>query len=288
MVPRQLLRDWALATFQAPTHYWTFRKQFTLQLSLAGFAEFVMHLTRLNPDMMYLHQDSGLMNLSYFKFDVDDISGDLDANRPVPFRLTPNLSEFMTSIGVAGPMTAGMIATARCIAQPSFKVQALLRAVLRDEMIAWHKKKQDDSLAPGSTPQDMEGELLIGMVSKAVSAVMTRLQTLATFDGADSKSAHWLPAANSHDNLCRMDPSLAPVAVICPLCWAPPHHTRSPPLHGCLPVLCGTVSHHVLIPVTNVIFPDIKARLPLLFCTVRLAHSASLLHNFQCDSSKSG
>lgn len=49
--------------------------QFTLQLSLAGFAEFVMHLTRLNPDMMYLHQDSGLMNLSYFKFDVDDITG---------------------------------------------------------------------------------------------------------------------------------------------------------------------------------------------------------------------
>ncbi|KAK8783727.1 hypothetical protein V5799_009908 [Amblyomma americanum] len=27
MVPRTLLRDWALATFQAPTHYWTFRKQ---------------------------------------------------------------------------------------------------------------------------------------------------------------------------------------------------------------------------------------------------------------------
>ncbi|XP_077554082.1 transformation/transcription domain-associated protein-like isoform X4 [Haemaphysalis longicornis] len=210
MVPRQLLRDWALATFQAPTHYWTFRKQFTLQLSLAGFAEFVMHLTRLNPDMMYLHQDSGLMNLSYFKFDVDDISGDLDANRPVPFRLTPNLSEFMTSIGVAGPMTAGMIATARCIAQPSFKVQALLRAVLRDEMIAWHKKKQDDSLAPGSTPQDMEGELLIGMVSKAVSAVMTRLQTLATFDGADSKVSTLVAAANSHDNLCRMDPAWHP------------------------------------------------------------------------------
>ncbi|XP_077513657.1 transcription-associated protein Nipped-A isoform X4 [Amblyomma americanum] len=210
MVPRTLLRDWALATFQAPTHYWTFRKQFTLQLSLAGFAEFVMHLTRLNPDMMYLHQDSGLMNFSYFKFDVDDISGDLDANRPVPFRLTPNLSEFMTSIGVAGSMTAGMIATARCVAQPSFKVQALLRAVLRDEMIAWHKKKQDDSVNPGSAPQDMEGELLISMVSKAVSAVMTRLQTLATFDGADSKVSTLVAAANSHDNLCRMDPAWHP------------------------------------------------------------------------------
>jgi hypothetical protein len=31
-------------------------------------------------------QDSGLVNISYFKFDVDDVSGELDSNRPVPFR----------------------------------------------------------------------------------------------------------------------------------------------------------------------------------------------------------
>lgn len=73
--------------------------QFTLQLSLACFAEYVLHLTRLNPDMMYVHQDSGLINIAYFKFDVDDTSGELDANRPVPFRLTPNILEFLTSTG---------------------------------------------------------------------------------------------------------------------------------------------------------------------------------------------
>lgn len=49
--------------------------------------------------MMYVHQDSGLINIAYFKFDIDDISGELDANRPVPFRLTPNIFEFVTTIG---------------------------------------------------------------------------------------------------------------------------------------------------------------------------------------------
>jgi len=73
--------------------------QFTLQLSLTCFAEYVLHLTRLNPDMMYVHQDSGLINIAYFKFDIDDTSGELDANRPVPFRLTPNVFEFLTTIG---------------------------------------------------------------------------------------------------------------------------------------------------------------------------------------------
>lgn len=75
MVPRNLLKQWALRTFPSATDYWQFRKMFTLQLALACFAEYVFHLTRLNPDMMYLHQDSGLMNIAYFKFDVDDSTG---------------------------------------------------------------------------------------------------------------------------------------------------------------------------------------------------------------------
>lgn len=66
-------------------------------------------------------------------------SGELDGNRPVPFRLTPNLAELVTSIGVSGPFTASMVATARCLATPSFKVSALLRAIMRDEVISWHK-----------------------------------------------------------------------------------------------------------------------------------------------------
>lgn len=60
--------------------------------------------------------------MSYFRFDINDATGDLDANRPVPFRLTPNISEFLTTIGVSGPLTASMIAVARCFAQPNFKV----------------------------------------------------------------------------------------------------------------------------------------------------------------------
>lgn len=75
MVPKGMLREWAAATFSSPTDYWTFRKMMTLQLSLASFAEYVLHLTRLNPDMMYVHQDSGLLNVSYFKFDIDDTTG---------------------------------------------------------------------------------------------------------------------------------------------------------------------------------------------------------------------
>jgi transformation/transcription domain-associated protein len=122
MIPKTILKDWASRTFSSATDYWTFRKMFTLQLSLCSIIEYAFHLTRLNADMMYLHQDSGLVNVSYFKFDLDDITGELNQMRPVPFRLTPNIVEFLTNIGVTGPFTASIIATARCFLQPNFQV----------------------------------------------------------------------------------------------------------------------------------------------------------------------
>eukprot|EP00058_Branchiostoma_floridae_P003423 XP_002588911.1 hypothetical protein BRAFLDRAFT_89099 [Branchiostoma floridae] len=135
---------------------------------------------------------------------------DLDANRPVPFRLTPNISDFLTPIGVSGVLTSCMIAAARCFVQPNFKLDSLLRAVLRDELIYWHKKKQDEQHMGSTQPQDMDGEVLITMVNKAVNAIMTRLQNLAQFEGGESKVSTLVAAANSPDNLCRMDPAWHP------------------------------------------------------------------------------
>ncbi|KAJ0181684.1 hypothetical protein K1T71_002406 [Dendrolimus kikuchii] len=217
MVPKGMIREWAAATFSAPTDYWTFRKMFTLQLSLASFAEYVLHLTRLNPDMMYVHQDSGLLNVSYFKFDVDDTTGELDGNRPVPFRLTPNISELVTNIGITGPLTASAIAVARCLVTPNFKIQSILRTILRDEMVTGYRKRLEDKsgmptagTSAESKPVEMDNETIINMVNKAVTVITNRLNSLATFDGPDSKVATLVTAANSHDNLCRMDPAWHP------------------------------------------------------------------------------
>ncbi|WAQ94365.1 TRRAP-like protein [Mya arenaria] len=191
MVPRGLLKEWALHTFLDATDYWIFRKTFTIQLALMGFAEFVLHLSRMNPDMMYLHQDCGYLNIAYFKFDIDDAT------------------EFLTSTGVTGPLTAAMISTARCFVQPQYKLPSFLRAILRDEYITWHKKKQEE-VSPGTEPSEMEGDQLITMVNKAVTAITNRLHNLATFEGGDSKVNTLVAAANSHDNLCRMDPAWHP------------------------------------------------------------------------------
>ncbi len=66
-------------------------------------------------------------------------SGELDANRPVPFRLTPPLQSFVTQIGITGPFQLSILAAARCLVQPHHALENILKAILRDQFIAWKK-----------------------------------------------------------------------------------------------------------------------------------------------------
>lgn len=44
-------------------------------MALSGFAEFILHLTRLGPEMLQIAQDSGRLTVSYSRFEVDDTKG---------------------------------------------------------------------------------------------------------------------------------------------------------------------------------------------------------------------
>lgn len=195
--------------------------------------------------MMYIHQDSGLINISYFKFDVDDTNGQLESNRAVPFRLTPNIAEYLSSIGTTGPLTASAIATARCLVQPNFKVisgaleksqrtyanralfffaflqlPTILRAILSDEIIAIHKKRLKDEkpqldangdIVPEGPSTEVNMENIITLVNKSVSSIMGRLNNISYFDNVESnKMGTLVQAAHNPDNLCRMDPAWHP------------------------------------------------------------------------------
>ena len=88
-----------------------------------------------------------------------------------------------------------MISCARCLVSPNFKVQSILRAILRDEIITWHKKVREREVVSASLENilssslqnqedpnpsgeiNIDGNELINMVNKAVNAVMGRLQS---------------------------------------------------------------------------------------------------------------
>ena len=80
-------------------------------------------------------------------------------------------------------------------------MNAFLRAIMRDEVISWHKRQEaanpssvqaDLGGATGGVPgaaggPAMEGEALISRVNKAVTAITARIQSLAASDTQDNK-----------------------------------------------------------------------------------------------------
>jgi transformation/transcription domain-associated protein len=125
IIPKTILKNWALKTFESSTDFWTFRKMFTSQLAVWSAMEYAFYLTRLNPDMLYIHKDTGLANVAYYKFEFDD-AGETNAARSVPIRLTPNICELIGNMGISGPFTATMMVMARCFLQPSFQVNIFI------------------------------------------------------------------------------------------------------------------------------------------------------------------
>jgi transformation/transcription domain-associated protein len=153
LVPKSVLKEWAACTYTNATDYFHFRKVFTQQLAIYNLAEYAFCLTRLNPDQMYVSQNSGVMQAIRLRFDLNEqpsggssqklsqFINEFNVERSVPFRLTPNLTEFVGSAGISGPLNIIMIALSRCLVQPQYQFVWLLRAILKDEILTVIYKK---------------------------------------------------------------------------------------------------------------------------------------------------
>ena len=96
-----MLKDWASHTYVNATEYWTFRKKLTQQIALAGFVEFVLHLTRLGPEMINIAKDSGNITFNNFRFDIDDAKGLKKCSLKVEFirlQQEDSINSFLTNV----------------------------------------------------------------------------------------------------------------------------------------------------------------------------------------------
>ncbi len=92
------------------------------------------------------------------------------------------------------------------------QVDGILKAVLRDEIIAWIEDARGPvhALCPSWTPENMDNQQLVSLVQNAVDRHHDTPPQLAQFEGGESKVNTLVAAANSLDNLCRMDPAWHP------------------------------------------------------------------------------
>lgn len=113
----------------------------------------------------------------------------------VPFRLTPNLQEFMTPTVVEGVLSSAIHSIAEVYCKPESELCEFLPLIVRDELISWMLLNQssrprfilDSDGKPTSFNHDMDildqagidERQFLGRVVQNCELVMKRCQTLA-------------------------------------------------------------------------------------------------------------
>lgn len=98
----------------------------------------------------------------------------------VPFRLTPNLQNFMTPVGMEGIFTSAIMAIARALIEAEFDFSQYIPVFVREELLLWHNMPS----------QRLSDEALKEKVLQNVEHLSRRAQVLACSDereGMNSK-----------------------------------------------------------------------------------------------------
>ncbi|XP_065177696.1 transformation/transcription domain-associated protein-like isoform X2 [Sycon ciliatum] len=212
VIPSTVLRKWSINIFQSAVDFWHFRAQVARHLAIYFVAEYVLHLTEMTPRKLYLTRNTGCLSARFYRFDVDKQTGSLlNEDRVAPFRLTPNILSLLAPLNLEGPLSAAMVATARCLADPSFALPNYLYTILKDEFILWHRKRyftQDDFSA--GLPEISATDELVPLVSTAVTDMMARLHELAQYDDGVNRADSLLEQASNVGVLSQLDPATFP------------------------------------------------------------------------------
>lgn len=144
--------QYMIKTMQTPDSLWLMRKQFAMQTATVMFLTYVCCLSNRTPSRFHLSRRSGQMYMTEIlpgepRVDyvglatwTDDspafASGQpiIASGEAVPFRLTPNMQNFITRTGIEGVITSAITAISRSLTTPEFDLAGTLSLFIRDEV----------------------------------------------------------------------------------------------------------------------------------------------------------
>ena len=133
--------------------YWLFRKRFTTQWAVISFACYIFGIQHCEPTRLRIHLETGDV---YIKDMIPSVG--YNQSDSVPFRLTPNIQEFMTPVGVEGVFLSALVSTAKCLLRPENELADYLSLFVRDEFLIW--KRMGYSGTNGQRIKDKTSDLL--------------------------------------------------------------------------------------------------------------------------------
>lgn len=115
---------------------WTFKKHFAQQMAMSSFLSYTMKVGDRVPYKISFSRRSGCVINSEF-YPCYNSSGMVELNEDVPFRLTPNLSNFMTPHIVHGVFGTTLLSLAACLLKHQDVLKNYMYVFFRDDLLSF-------------------------------------------------------------------------------------------------------------------------------------------------------
>ncbi|XP_006460304.1 hypothetical protein AGABI2DRAFT_184795 [Agaricus bisporus var. bisporus H97] len=136
-IPDTILTNYMLRTMDGPSELWRMRRQFGSQLAAACFMTFVLCLSSRHPSRFQICRSTGQIAMTELIPSLSSQMPIFATSDVVPFRLTPNMQNFLGPICTEGILTSGILAIARSLTEPEYALEQQLCLFGRDEVISW-------------------------------------------------------------------------------------------------------------------------------------------------------
>ena len=206
LVTSDMMTRFMRGTFPDANELFMFKRQFTNQLAMLAFATYGFYLNKGAPHALRFLLKNG--NMSPWELAPNfDGAGMLTQIDRIPFRLTPNLVNFVSPVGITGLFSSALVATAQTLQDPDFGVEDYLSAILRDELINWYANHEHPFQKSA-----VKNDVLHAKVKRNVLHIMKRLEPLSNndFDVNNNPVDTLIKLSTSSTNLCMMPPTWHP------------------------------------------------------------------------------
>ena len=179
IVPSSILSQYVKSIYVDFSSFWNFRRKFTSQYASLVFTTYILAIGHRFPHKIGFSRNICALISSELLPSLNQ-SGQLTLTEAVPFRLTPNIQEFLTEFGIEGPFSAFIVALGQALSGKKQELADYLTLFIRDEIFNWANTAQGNSAIPQIPLDDiisMQSEIA-SKIFQNVEIVMKRVQTL--------------------------------------------------------------------------------------------------------------
>ncbi|PPQ93995.1 hypothetical protein CVT25_009843 [Psilocybe cyanescens] len=141
MVPDDVLANYMARSMSGPDELWRMRKQFALQIASCSFMTYLFCFASRHPARFQISRSTGLIAMTELLPATHGTQPLFATNDVVPFRLTPNMQNFLGPIFTEGLLAPGIMAIGRSLTEPEFDLEQQLCLLSRDEVTLWFQQR---------------------------------------------------------------------------------------------------------------------------------------------------